>query len=208
VYLWIQDGQPELRDASHLWGKLSGDVHEILMTETNRQARILQCGIAGERGNLMANIVSDLRHFNGRGGLGAVMGSKRLRAIAVHGHDRVEPEDREGFQAAARWFHEHYDRANDMLHMYGTSRNVVTMNAEGILPTHNFREGQFELAKEISGQTLAQTILKHRGTCYACAFACKRDVEVQGRQVSARYGGPASETYRRLPSSIKSVDST
>lgn len=77
---------------------------------------------------------------------------------------------------------------------YGTARNVMVMTAEGILPTRNFRKGQIEFAKDVSGQSLAQTILKRRGTCYACAFACKRDVEVPERQVSAKYGGPEYET--------------
>ena len=185
-------------------GKLSGEVQDHLVTETDKQARVLQCGIAGERGNLMANIVSDLKHFNGRSGLGAVMGSKRLRAIAVRGHDRVEPKDLQGLQAAARWFHEHYDRANDMLHKYGTARNVMAMSVDGILPTRNFQEGQFEFAKEISGQTLAQTILARRGTCYACAFACKRDVDVAERQVVSKMG---DRNTRPLPRAARPVGS-
>ena len=128
----------------------------------------------------MANIVNELKHFNGRSGLGAVMASKKLRAIAVRGHDRIEPKDKEELQACMKWFREHYDRNTDMLHKFGTSRNVMALSADGILPTRNFREGQFEYAKEISGQTMAETILTDEGTCYACAIACKRDVEVPG----------------------------
>jgi hypothetical protein len=194
VYLWICDGQVELRDGAHLWGRLSGAVQDVLTAETDKRARILQCGIAGERGNLMANIVNELKHFNGRSGLGAVMGSKKLRAIAVRGHDRIEPKDKEGLQACLKWFREHYDRDADTLHKLGTSRNVVGMNTDGILPTRNFREGQFEYAKEISGQTMAETILTDEGTCHACAIACKRDVDVPKRGVIAKYGGPEYET--------------
>jgi aldehyde:ferredoxin oxidoreductase len=194
VYLWITDGAVELRDASHIWGKLSGDVQNLLTAETEKRARILQCGIAGERGNLMANIVNELKHFNGRSGLGAVMASKKLRAIAVRGHNRLEPKDKEGLQACLKWFREHYDREKDMLHKYGTSRNVTAMSADGILPTRNFLEGQFEYAKEISGQTMAETILTDEGTCFACAIACKRDVDVPSRGVVAKYGGPEYET--------------
>ncbi len=194
VYLWIMDGKAELRDAAHLWGRISGDVQDILTAETDKRARILQCGIAGERGNLMANLVNELKHFNGRSGLGAVMGSKRLRAIAVRGHDRIEPKDKEGLQACLKWFREHYKRDTDMLHKFGTSRNVMAMSADGILPTRNFLEGQFEYAKEISGQTMAETILEHEGTCYACAIACKRDVNVPELGVTVKYGGPEYET--------------
>ena len=170
VYLWICDGKVELRDAAHLWGKVSGDVQEIVTAETDKRARVLQCGIAGEKGCLHANIVNELKHFNGRSGLGAVMASKKLRAIAVRGHEKLEPKDKEGLQAVLKWMREHYKRDADMLHKYGTSRNVVGMSADGILPTRNFREGQFEYAKEISGQTMAETILTDEGTCYACAI--------------------------------------
>lgn len=194
VYLWIHDGEAELRDAGHLWGKLSGEVQEILTAETDKRARILQCGIAGERGNLMANIVNELKHFNGRSGLGAVMGSKQLRAIAVRGKGRLEPKDKEGLQGVLKWWREQYNREADMLHKYGTSRNVVAMSADGILPSYNFQKGQFDQAKAISGQTMAETILTDEGTCYACAVACKRDVDVEELGVSSKYGGPEYET--------------
>jgi aldehyde:ferredoxin oxidoreductase len=194
VYLWICAGRVELRDGSHLWGKISGDVQNTLTAETDQRARILQCGIAGERGVRLANIVNELKHFNGRSGLGAVMGSKRLRAIAVRGHDKLEPKDKEGLRAVLKWFHEHYNRDSDMLHKYGTSRNVVAYSADGILPTRNFQEGQFEHAKEISGQHMAETILEDTGTCFACAVACKREVSVPELGVSSKYGGPEYET--------------
>ena len=194
VYLWICDGQVELRDAGHVWGRLSGEAQDTLVAETDPRARVLQCGIAGEKGNLMANIVNELKHFNGRNGLGAVMASKHLRAIVVRGHDRVEPKDKEALQACTHWFREHYNRDTDTLHKFGTSRNVMALSADGLLPTRNFREGQFELAKEISGQAMAETILEDEGTCYACAMACKRDVSVPELGVTTKYGGPEYET--------------
>jgi len=194
VYLWITDGKAELRDAAHLWGKLSGEVQDLLTAETDKRARILQCGPAGERGNLHANIVNELKHFNGRSGLGAVMGSKRLRAIAVRGHDRVEPKDPEAMQAVLRWFREQYNREADTLHKLGTARGVLIFNTDGMLPTRNFRAGQFEHAKAISGQTMAETIATGTATCYACAIACKREVDVPERGVVSKYGGPEYET--------------
>jgi aldehyde:ferredoxin oxidoreductase len=194
VYLWIHDGQAELRDAARLWGKLSGEVQDLLTAETDKRARVLQCGIAGEKGCLHANLVNELKHFNGRSGLGAVMASKKLRAIAVRGKDKLEPKDKEGLQSVVKWMREHYNRDADMLHKYGTSRNVVAMSADGILPTRNFQQGQFEEAKAISGQTMAETILEDEGTCYACAIACKRDVNVPELGVVSKYGGPEYET--------------
>ena len=194
VYLWIVDGQVEIRDASHLWGKISGEAQDILKEETDKRARVLQCGIAGENLVRFANIVNELKHFNGRCGLGAVMGSKRLRAIAVRGKGKLEAKDPAGLAALTQWFRETYDRKADMLHKLGTSRNVGVLNTDGILPTHNFQRGQFEHFKEISGQHMAETILVDEGTCFACAIACKREVEVAELGVTPRYGGPEYET--------------
>ena len=122
------------------------------------------------------------------------MGSKRLRAIVARGHAKVEPKDREGMQAILKWFREHYNRETDGLHKYGTARGVMVLQADGILPTRNFQKGQFEHAKEISGQTMAETILTSEGTCYACALACKREVDVPDFDVVCKYGGPEYET--------------
>lgn len=194
VYLWIGDGQAELRNASHLWGKLSGEVQEALKSETDKRTRVLQCGIAGENLVRFANIVNELKHFNGRCGLGAVMGSKRLKAIAVRGQGKLEPKEPEAMAAFSKWFRETYDRNADMLHKLGTPRGVLTLNADGILPTHNFQRGQFEHAKEIGGQHLAETILVDEGTCFACAIGCKREVEVPELGVTPQYGGPEYET--------------
>jgi aldehyde:ferredoxin oxidoreductase len=194
VYLWVHDGQAELRDAAHLWGKVSGNVQDTLKNETDKRARVLQCGIAGENLVLFANIVNELKHFNGRCGLGAVMGSKRLKAVAVRGKGKLEPKDPAGLGALTKWFRETYDRNADMLHKFGTPRNVGVLNADGILPTHNFQRGQFEHAKELSGQHMAETILTDQGTCFACAIACKREVEVPELGVTPKYGGPEYET--------------
>jgi aldehyde:ferredoxin oxidoreductase len=194
VYLWIAEGKAELRDASHLWGKLSGEVQDTLKEQTDRRARILQCGVAGENGVRLANIVNELKHFNGRCGLGAVMGSKRLKAIAVRAKGKLEPKDPEALAQVQKWFREHYDRNADMLHKFGTSRNVVAFSTDGILPTRNFQQGSFEHAREISGQHMAATILTDEGTCFACAIACKREVEVAELEVTPKYGGPEYET--------------
>jgi aldehyde:ferredoxin oxidoreductase len=194
VYLWITDSRAELRDAARLWGKISGDVQDRLKEETDRRARVLQCGIAGENGVRFANIVNELKHFNGRCGLGAVMGSKRLRAIAVRGSGKLEAKDPTAMAALLKWFRETYDRNTDMMHKLGTPRNVRSLNADGILPTRNFQRGQFEQAEAISGERLKETILEDEGTCFACAVACKRDVQVPELGVISRYGGPEYET--------------
>ena len=194
VYLWICDGQVELRDASQLWGKVSGEVEDLLKAATDKRARVLQCGIAGENGVLFANVVNELKHFNGRCGMGAVMGSKRLKAIVARGRGKLEAKDPEGLAALTKWFRETYDRNADMLHKFGTGRGVPMLQNDAILPTNNFQQGQFDRFKEISGQHMAETILEDTGTCFACAVACKREVAVPEMGVVPRYGGPEYET--------------
>ncbi|HZS32029.1 MAG TPA: aldehyde ferredoxin oxidoreductase family protein [Methylomirabilota bacterium] len=195
VYLWIKDGQVEFRDARPYWGRLSGEVQDGLEQELgDKRIRVLQTGIAGERGVRFAAIVNQLKHFHGRCGLGAVMGAKRLKAIVVRGSKVNAPQDRAGAKATLTWFREHYDRAHDRFHQTGTAGGLLNLEASGILPTRNFRDGSFEHAKAISGQRMAETILVNRGTCYACMVACKREVEVPELGVTPKYGGPEYES--------------
>ncbi len=201
VYLWICDGEAELRDASKYWGKLSGEVQDGLEEEIgDKRIRVLQTGVAGENLVKFAALTNQLKHYHGRTGLGAVMGSKNLKAIAVRGSKRMTPFDEEAARSVFDWFRENYDKENDMMHLYGTARIVGSLSANGILPTRNFRDGSFEKAEDITGQTMAETILKRRGTCYACAVACKREVEAPELGVEAKYGGPEYETIAAMGS--------
>jgi aldehyde:ferredoxin oxidoreductase len=195
VYLWIKDDKVEFRDASRYWGRLSGEVQDGIEAELgDRRVRTLQCGVAGERGVRFAAIVNQLKHFHGRGGLGAVMGSKNLKAIVVRGSKPPAAADKDGAKKQLVFFKNHYDRATDRFHQLGSSSGVLALEASGILPTRNFRDGSFEGAKDISGQKMRDTILVNRGTCYACAVACKREVEVKELGVTPKYGGPEYET--------------
>ena len=195
VYLWIKDGQVEFRDARPYWGKLSGEVQEGIEQELgDKRIRVLQTGISGERGVRFAAIVNQLKHFHGRCGLGAVMGAKNLKAIAVRGSKVNAPVDKVGAKSTLTFFKEHYDRARDRFHQTGTAGGLLNLEASGILPTRNFRDGSFEHAKAISGQKMAETILVNRGTCYACMVACKREVEVKELGVTPRFGGPEYES--------------
>ncbi|MFQ6042658.1 MAG: aldehyde ferredoxin oxidoreductase family protein [Candidatus Poribacteria bacterium] len=201
VYLWVHDGEAEIRDASKYWGQLSGEVQDGLEEElSDNRIRVLQTGVAGENLVKYAAIVNQLRHYHGRTGLGAVMGSKNLKAIAVRGSKRMQPSDPEAAREVLNWFRENYDRENDAMHLYGTSRIVSSLSVGGILPTRNFRDGSFEHADEISGQTMAETILKRRGTCYGCTVACKREVEAPELGVTPKYGGPEYETIAAVGS--------
>jgi len=195
TYLWIKDSQVEFRDAQPYWGKLSGEVQDGLEAELgDKRIRVLQTGISGERGVRFAAIVNQLKHFHGRGGLGAVMGAKNLKAIVARGSRPPAAADKEKAKGQLVWFKEHYDRAKDRFHQLGSASAVLALEASGILPTRNFRDGSFEGARAISGQTMRDTILVNRGTCYACAVACKREVEVKELGVTPKYGGPEYET--------------
>jgi len=195
TYLWIKDDRIEFRDAGAYWGQLSGEVQDGLEAELgDKRIRVLQCGVSGERGVRFAAIVNQLKHFHGRSGLGAVMGSKNLKAIVVRGSKPPAATDKDGAKQKLVWFKDHYDRSKDRFHQLGSSSGVLALEASGILPTRNFRDGSFEGARDISGQKMRDTILVNRGTCYACAVACKREVEVKELGVTPKYGGPEYET--------------
>ena len=195
TYLFVSDGKCEFRDASKYWGMIADEVQDGLIDEIgDKRIRVLQTGIGGENKVLFSAIVNELRHFHGRAGLGAVMGSKNLKAIVARGRERMTTSDKDGVKDVMQWFKKNYDREGDRMHLYGTAGGVPTLDLDGILPTHNFRDGTFEHAKAISGQTMADTILTNRGTCYACAVSCKREVSVPERGVTEKYGGMEYES--------------
>ena len=201
VYLYVSDGVCEIRDATKYWGKLAGEVQDGLIEDLDdKRIRVLQTGVSGENLVLYAAIVNELRHFHGRSGLGAVMGSKKLKAIVVRGRERIRPEDGDGAKEVLQWWRDNYDQEADGMHQYGTAGGVGGLDLDGILPTRNFRDGSFEEAQNITGQTMANTILVNRGTCYSCGVACKREVEVPERGVSAKYGGMEYEIIGALGS--------
>jgi len=202
VYLWIQDDQVEIRDGAHLWGKKTAEVETILKEELgDKRVRVTQCGLAGENQVRYACILNDLHHAAGRTGLGAVMGSKKLRAIAVRGTGRVELADRDQVLQMASRTRDDYREHGGRFQKYGTSFALSYISEEGALPTRNFQEGSFEGAKKITGETMAETILVGRGTCFSCPLTCKRKVKVTGRyEVDPTYGGPEYEALASLGS--------
>ncbi len=201
VYLYIHDGECEFRDASKYWGQLAGEVQDGLEEELkDKRICVVQTGLGGENQVLYAAIVNQLRHFHGRAGLGAVMGSKKLKAIVVRGRERIAPASREDSNSVLRWFRDNYDQATDGMHLHGTAGGIEELDRDGILPTHNFRNGSFEHAKAISGVTMSNTILVNRGTCFSCNVACKREVDVPERGVIAKYGGMEYEIIGALGS--------
>jgi aldehyde:ferredoxin oxidoreductase len=197
VYLWVQEGQAEIRPAAHLWGQTTAAAQEMIRTELgDEKIRVLQIGIAGENLVRYAGITNDLRHFNGRNGMGAVMGSKNLRAVAVRGSQRYQTlaHDPESLLALGRKLAKgvRENAASWDLQVRGTPGLVEPLNAGGILPTRNFRQGAFEGMDALKWEAYEKQLLTARRSCYACAIRCKREVAVDG--APSPYGGPEYET--------------
>jgi len=198
VYLAIIDGKPELRDAAHLIGKVSGEVDDILHEEVDPKAEILQHGIGAENGVLYSTLVSMSNRHNGRTGMGLVMASKNLKAVVVRGSRKMQIADQKSLTALNRTGPKMIPENGDMdgLAKFGTAVVVLFNNTIGTLPTRNYNEAQFEGCEPLSGEKMAETILKERDTCYACVVKCKRVVEIKDGpyKVDPRYGGPEYET--------------
>ena len=200
VYLWIHDGEAELRPAGHLWGRTTADVDDAIRAEVgDPKAQVAQIGPAGEKLVRLAAIMSMANRANGRTGMGAVMGSKNLKAIVVRGTRRaLDIADPAGFKEIAKWGVANVRVNADVagLQDHGTASVLEPQHASGTLPTFNYNAGQFDQFEAISGETMTATILVARETCYSCAVKCKRAVETEweGRPVERRHGGPEYET--------------
>lgn len=205
VYLTIIDGVAKLHDASHLLGKVTGEVDGLLKQEVDdEKAQVMQIGPAAEKGVRFSGIVNMANRMNGRTGMGLVMASKKLKAIVVRGHAKVKVADPKALatlnKTGAQWIATNPDVEG--LGRLGTASVVVPQNSFGTLPTHNYTEGQFEGAEAISGEKMAETMLKDRDTCFACTVRCKRVVEITEGKYTADpiYGGAEYETIATLGS--------
>ncbi|MEM0340087.1 MAG: aldehyde ferredoxin oxidoreductase family protein [Acidilobaceae archaeon] len=212
VYLWVHDGKAELRDAKHLWGKdthsTTDMIREELATEVGRdeadKIKVATIGPAGENLSRIACIINDKSRAAGRGGHGAVWGSKKLKAIAVRGHMKIPIANQEAFREAVLKGMELAKKSpvtSQALPKYGTAVLVNIINASGILPTRNFQTGVFPEAEKISGETIASTTMdweKYREEiCWGCAIGCARYTRVSGK-FSGEGGGPEYETVWAL----------
>ena len=212
VYLWIDRGEVELRDAGHLWGKTTNQVDEMLVEELgDKRIQVTQVGPAGEKLVRFAAILNMATRAHGRTGMGAVMGSKKLKAIVVRGGKKKLPmadpdRVREIMQpsiAAVRGDEDVWGLAK-----YGTLGILESQNAVGGLPTRNYQSGWmgYDRAASIGGERLFDDLLRGadegnqlklgRETCYSCAVRCKRVIEAEweGRAIDPKSGGTEYET--------------
>ncbi len=198
VYLWMHDGEAELRTAEHLWGKVTDEAETLIREELeDDKIEIAQIGPAGENLVRFAAIMNMSNRANGRTGMGAVMGSKNLKAVAVRGKNRPELADKRGVIELAKWGASNFEDSGVYgLGLFGTANGMSYQNKNGGQVTYNWDSGYFETADVLDGKAWAKTILKNRDTCYACTVRCKRVVEVKEGPFRAepKYGGPEYET--------------
>jgi aldehyde:ferredoxin oxidoreductase len=201
VYLWIHDGEVEIRPADHLWGKETAPVQVAIRDELgDERIRVAQIGPGGENLVRYAAVMHDVNRAAGRNGLGALMGSKNLKAVAVRGMEKVSVANRTRTGAVSRWFSENY---KDLMGWAtagvgrGTQDGLMGSSYQGNLPTRNFGVAVFEQAELLSGERNYEMFLKDRDTCQGCPVSCKQVFEHQDedprRSFDPVYGGPEYE---------------
>jgi len=183
VYLFLDNGKAELRDAAYLWGKTTGQTTDAIMDELKDPSVRVSCiGPSGEKLVLFACIINEKTRAVGRGGAGAVMGSKNLKAIAARGDQPIKPADEEQLKVVKERVKNKIEENGiaKSLHTYGTAVLVNILNENYLLPTRNFQTAHFPEADKISGETMAKTILKKPKGCFACIVQCGRVHEFDG----------------------------
>ncbi|MDG6256996.1 MAG: aldehyde ferredoxin oxidoreductase family protein [Methanomicrobiaceae archaeon] len=184
VYLLLNNGEMELRDASPYWGMESQEITEALQSDNGDKRMKVACiGPAGEKLSKMACIINEKARAAGRGGLGAVMGSKNLKAIATTGEQPLSEADDEALSRIKERVRNKVSENSieGALDTYGTSVLVTIINESYIMPTRNFQSAHFPKADKLSGETIKDTILKKTRGCYACIVKCGRITEVDGK---------------------------
>ncbi|RLT43641.1 MAG: aldehyde ferredoxin oxidoreductase [Chloroflexi bacterium] len=224
VYLSINDETVEIRDAMHLWGKITGDVEDILKEEIgDPRVRVAQIGPAGENLVRFGNIVNDLNEFAGRSGMGAVMGSKRLKAVVVRGRTPVKIADQPALLGISKWVSSTVEQVHRGFHEYGTGGAMQGKNLDGGMPTLNYRMGAFDEIAKVDAIAIKEEVRIDMGACFACSVRCKKVVQIEAREENAgvtrkgvkiavdpqgryrvdpKYGGPEYESLAALGPSV------
>jgi len=210
-YISINDDTIEIKNAEKYWGKLVSETTDLLAAESDPKARILTIGPAGERMSRLACIMNDKYRAAGRSGVGAVMGSKNLKAIVVRGTGKSKPADPEKTKEVLKTVStkiKESDTTSKGLPTYGTAVLVNVINESGIYPTNNFQRAYFETADLTSGETLAEKYLVRNTACYGCPIACGRyskvdDVEGEGPEFETIWAYGADCGVDDLPAIIK-----
>jgi aldehyde:ferredoxin oxidoreductase len=177
VYLYVTDENVEIKDASHLWGKDAFETEELLKEETDKRARFMSIGQGGENQVKYAAIVNDKGSLAGRTGMGAVMGSKKLKAVVFRGKAKTPIADEAAYKAVRERCNKEIKTSitADGLHAFGSNVHMEMGMAISDVPVKNWREAQWEQGMDaLSGVTVAEKILTKTHACYGCPVACKR----------------------------------
>jgi aldehyde:ferredoxin oxidoreductase len=197
MYLQITNGKAELKSAEKLWGLDTHKTTDALQRDLGKEYRVACIGPAGEKLVKISCVINDKHRAAGRGGTGAVMGSKSLKAIAVKGDKKIEVADEEAFKRA------HDDALKKIkasavtgegLPKYGTAVLVNIINGSGVLPTRNYQTGVFAEADKVSGETMEKTILTKRAACFSCPIGCGRVTDIKTGRYKSAGEGPEYET--------------
>jgi len=203
VYLWVNEDQIEIRPADHLWGL---DIHkttDILLEETDKKAKVATIGPAGEKLALMAAIINDKHRAAARSGIGAVMGSKNLKAVVCQGSIKTSMHNEEGMKKLSIKISKEVGedvKKGSSLRDYGTAYVPPVTSEMGILPTRNLQTGVFEGVDKIDGVALKEKYLIRHTPCYRCPISCGRLTEVDDEKYAGKGEGPEYETLAALGS--------
>jgi aldehyde:ferredoxin oxidoreductase len=201
VYLVITEDKAELLDAQHLWGKGVFETTELIKKELGKDFNVDCIGIAGEKLVRYASIINDLHRAAGRCGGGAVMGSKKLKAIAVRGKKPTRVANPTAFAETAKKQFELLDQHmfKVTLESFGTNAVIDLVNVRGGFPTKNWQTSVFPGIEEINAMALSDKVLKEPLGCFACPLKCGRGTEIrQGKYKGARGEGPEYESVGTL----------
>ena len=201
VYLVIDEDKIELRNAKHLWGKGVFDTTKLIKKELGEKFNVDCIGIAGENLVRYASIMNDLHRAAGRCGGGAVMGSKKLKAIAVKGKKPTKIANPTAFAEAAKRQFELLDQHmfKVSLESFGTNAVIDLVNVRGGFPTRNWQTGVFPQIEEINAMALSEKVLREPLGCFACPLKCGRGSEIRrGKYKGAKGEGPEYESVGTL----------
>ncbi len=192
VYLWISSEGVELRSASEVWGQECEESDTILKAATDPKAVVATIGPAGERLIALAGIFTDGRHARAaaRCGLGAVAGSKNLKAIVVRGKNKVPVHNLTALKAVTKPLLGNYRNLSNSLGGFGTPNLVHPCADIGTMPFKNWKQGKWEGVEKINGAELHKRFYKGKFRCAGCPIGCGREVELNGKKM----GGPEYET--------------
>ncbi len=203
VYVWVDEDRVEVRPAAHVWGKDVPAATDTLLAETDAEARVACIGPAGEHLVLMAAIMNDKNRAAARSGVGAVMGSKNLKAVVVKGNKNPPMADEKGMRELSVTISKEVGadvKKGSNLREYGTAYVPQVTNTLGIFPTRNFQQGTFEGTSSIDGVALKNTYLIRHTPCYRCPISCGRLTEVPDGKYRGKGEGPEYETISSLGS--------